>query len=172
MVFNESGAKYYQNTYNMSRQGRFQNHGNDFVFLYYIAAVKYIICYNGFMERIIEPIKLTYYMVFVTRYKRTVFNDKESAELVKSALLNTQEKGFLEIKSLEMGECYVNLICDCDPSKSPNQIVSILKRASYQALLKKIPHLNSIWARDIILRTFPISENELKSFLMTIKRRG
>ncbi|MFY0520560.1 transposase [Lysinibacillus sp. UGB7] len=124
------------------------------------------------MERVNEPIKLIYHMVFVTRYKRTVFDDKESAEIVKAALLKINGKGILQIKSLEMGDCFVKLVCDSEPSRSPNQIVSILKRASYQALLEKMPQLNSLWARSIILRTYPISENELNSFLMSIKRRG
>lgn len=124
------------------------------------------------MESINEPIQLIYYMVFVTRYKRKVFEDKETAALLNSTLLNIQEKGILQIISLEIGDCYVNLVCNCEPSKSPNQIVSILKRTSYQALLEKMPHLNSLWARNVILRTSPVSKNEIDGFLMSIKRRG
>ncbi|PJO44949.1 transposase [Lysinibacillus xylanilyticus] len=124
------------------------------------------------MENLNEPIQVIYYIVFVTRYKRAIFADKEATDLVKSALSNTQEKGILQINSLDIGDCYINLVCNCEPSKSPNQIVSILKRASYQAILKKMPSLNSLWARNVILRTFPISSNELDDFLMTIKRRG
>ncbi|MFJ7983486.1 transposase [Lysinibacillus xylanilyticus] len=124
------------------------------------------------MENLNEPIQVIYYIVFVTRYKRAIFADKEAADLVKSALSNTQEKGILQINSLDIGDCYINLVCNCEPSKSPNQIVSILKRASYQAILKKMPSLNSLWARNVILRTFPISSNEIDDFLMTIKRRG
>jgi len=124
------------------------------------------------MKNLNEPIQVIYYIVFVTRYKRAIFADKEAANLVKSALSNTQEKGILQINSLDIGDCYINLVCNCEPSKSPNQIVSILKRASYQAILKKMPSLNSLWARNVILRTFPISSNEIDDFLMTIKRRG
>ncbi len=124
------------------------------------------------MKNLNEQIQVIYYIVFVTRYKRAIFADKEAADLVKSALSNTQEKGILQINSLDIGDCYINLVCNCEPSKSPNQIISILKRASYQAILKKMPSLNSLWARNVILRTFPISSNEIDDFLMTIKRRG
>lgn len=119
-----------------------------------------------------EPIQLIYYMVFVTRYKRNIFEDHELAELVKSSLLNLQEKGNMKVENLEIGSCYISLTCIGDPSKSPNQIVSYLKRICYQLMLEKIPHLNSLWARDVIISTSPVSNIDIVEFLRTIKRRG
>jgi len=119
-----------------------------------------------------EPIQINYYMVFVTRDKRKVFNEAESVEIIKAALLSIQDHGLLEVELLEIGDCYIHLACHCDPSKSPNQIVSSLKRTSYQAILERIPNLNSLWAREVILRTTPIQKNEINDFLKSIKRRG
>lgn len=119
-----------------------------------------------------EPIQIIYYMVFVTRYKRKVFNEGESVEIINTALLSIKDNGIREVELLEIGDCYIYLACYSEPSKSPNQIASSLKRTSYQAILEKIPKLNSLWARDVIIRTIPIPKNEIVDFLKDIKRRG
>jgi len=111
-------------------------------------------------------------MVFVTRYKRNVFEDLEYAELVIQSIRNIHEKGILNVEIVKIGRCYISLKCIGDPSKSPNQIVSYLKRKSYQSMLEKMPHLNSLWARDVIISTSPISITNINDFLQTLKRRG
>lgn len=123
------------------------------------------------MNIIKEPIQLIYYMVFVTRYKRSIF-DESAATLIKSTLLNIQGKGILKIENLKVENCYISLTCQCESTKSPNQIVSVLKRACFQAMLEKNPHLNSLWAREVIIKTTPTSKMDINEFLHSIKRRG
>lgn len=145
--------------------------GNNLIFELFVAVNVYF-CYNYFMNLIYEPNQLIYYMVFVTRYKRNIFEDREAAELVKQSLRNIQENGIMKVEIEEIGRCYISLKCIGDPSKSPNQIVSYLKRRCYQAMLEKMPHLNSLWSRDVIISTSPISNTIIIELLQTLKRRG
>lgn len=124
------------------------------------------------MTNLTEAIYLKYYTVFVTRYKRPVFQDDEIVQLLLNSFNDLEQSNDVQIESVKIEACYVYLSFTAGASKSPNQLAALLKSAGYQAILKNIPHLKSLWVRDMMYRTTPITHEEITEFLMTIKRRG
>lgn len=116
--------------------------------------------------------KCTYYILLVTRYKREFFSDDNSKLLVVDGFKSIEEQGLIKNLEVNFGPCYAYVKCDGIPSKSPNQIVTALRRAGYQELLLAIPNLNSLWARPFLLKTIEISQGEIELFLQQIKKRG
>ncbi|HCG4536202.1 TPA: transposase [Salmonella enterica subsp. enterica serovar Typhi str. AG3] len=124
------------------------------------------------MENKFKPIKCTYYILFVTRYKRDFFVDTHLKELVLSGFREVEQSKLIELEEVRFSDYYVFIQCEGVPSKSPNQIVAALKRCGYQAILNAFPTLNSLWSRPFILSTEPLSQGQIEEFLSKIKTRG
>ena len=90
----------------------------------------------------------------------------------KDGFTDIQHEGILQLVNMIEHESYLYLECNCSPAKSPNQIVTALKRASFQRLLQMKDDLNSFWARPFMLSTQTISEEHIEEFLKTLKSRG
>lgn len=82
-------------------------------------------------------IQITYYIVLVTRYKRPRFKDRRTLNLILDGFREVQNEGILNLINYIENESYLYLQCNCTPEKSPNQIVTALKRASFQRLLQE-----------------------------------
>lgn len=74
---------------------------------------------------------ILYHLIFVAKYRRKIFSNKEFGEGLKNRIVETSKKNNYEIETLELDYTkpdHIHILVRSDPSYSPAQIVRLIKQ--------------------------------------------
>lgn len=81
----------------------------------------------------------TYYLVFVTKYRKAVFTTKQLQDDMKQILTNISEGSDSTIEKIEVMPDHIHLLLSFKPKYAPSSIVKSFKGASAREWFKLHP---------------------------------
>lgn len=93
---------------------------------------------------------VNYHVVWSTKYRRKVLNDKIEARLKEILIQVSKDKGFI-IHEMEVGEKdHIHLFVSAHPKISISYIVKMMKGISGRLLMKEFPEIEkSLWNGEL-----------------------
>jgi putative transposase len=118
---------------------------------------------------------IRYHIVFCTRYRRKFFINNEIAERVCILVNKKCDDLNVEVIQLLTGDSYVDLVVECPPDLSPNQLVYRIKMFCNTEELKddfpvmeKIPN---VWTRGCLISTEILDKDKIDYYVSSQKSR-
>lgn len=115
------------------------------------------------------------HVIFCTRYRRKLFADTDLSKRVAFLISEKCSELNIEIKKLEIFDSYVEMIIECPPDLSPNQVVYRIKAHCNNntlkddfEVIKKIPNL---WTRSCLISTDMLDEKTIQAYVLSQKSR-
>jgi putative transposase len=121
---------------------------------------------------------VNYHIVWSTKYRKEVLDEKLQQELKDLFLEIAKEKGFT-IATMEIMMDHVHIFVSAHPQVAPSYIVKMLKGISARKLLLNHPELQKqlwkghLWNSSYYIETIgSISEDAIKKYIENQKTRG
>lgn len=122
---------------------------------------------------------VNYHIVFCTKYRKKVLNNKVEACFKKLAYEVATEKDFI-IHAMEVGELdHVHMFVSAHPKVAPSYIVKMIKGIVGRKLLLEFPEISKqlwkgqLWSNSFFLETVgSISEEAIKQYIENQSKIG
>ena len=85
-----------------------------------------------------------FHLVFVTKYRRKIFNSQQKVNAMKEILLNQAEIADVIVEQLEVMEDHVHMLISFKPKYAPSNVVKALKGASARIWFKHFPETKKL----------------------------
>lgn len=100
-----------------------------------------------------------FHLVFVTKYRKSVFDTKEKQEELKELLESFAEKNGTDIEEVEIMPDHVHMVISFPPKFAPSSIVKSFKGAAAREWFKLHPedkeklYKGHLWSPSFFMRT-------------------
>ena len=107
-----------------------------------------------------------FHLVFVTKYRKSIFDTTEKQEELKMLLVSFAEKNGSTIESVEVMSDYVHLILSFPPKFAPSSIVKSFKGAAAREWFKRHPedkdkvYKGHLWSPSFFMQTVGVISRE------------
>ena len=107
-----------------------------------------------------------FHLVFVTKYRKSIFDTNEKQEELKTLMSSFAEKNGSIIEDIEVMPDHVHLILSFPPKFAPSSIVKSFKGASAREWFKLHPedkqklYKGHLWAPSFLMQTIGIVSQE------------
>lgn len=107
-----------------------------------------------------------FHLVFVTKYRKTIFDTEEKQEELKTLLSSFAEKNGSTIENVEVMPDHVNLVLSFPPKFAPSSIVKSFKGAAAREWFKLHPedkqklYKGHLWSPSFFMRTIGVVSRE------------
>lgn len=107
-----------------------------------------------------------FHLVFVTKYRKSIFDTKEKQEELKMLLASFAEKNGSTIESVEVMHDHVHLVLSFPPKFAPSNIVKSFKGAAAREWFKLHPedkqklYKGHLWSPSFFMRTVGVVSRE------------
>ena len=107
-----------------------------------------------------------FHLVFVTKYRKSIFDNKEKQEELKKLLESFAEKNGSDIEAIEIMPDHVHLVISFPPKFAPSSIVKSFKGAAAREWFKLHPedkeklYKGHLWSPSFFMRTVGIVSKE------------
>ena len=107
-----------------------------------------------------------FHLVFVTKYRKSIFNTNEKQEELKTLLASFAEKNGSTIESVEVMPDHVHLMLSFPPKFAPSSIVKSFKGAAAREWFKLHPedkqklYKGHLWSPSFFMQTVGILSRE------------
>lgn len=107
-----------------------------------------------------------FHLVFVTKYRKSIFDTKEKQEELKMLLASFAEKNGSIIESVEVMPDHVHLVLSFPPKFAPSSIVKSFKGAAAREWFKLHPedkqklYKGHLWSPSFFMRTVGVVSRE------------
>lgn len=107
-----------------------------------------------------------FHLVFVTKYRKSIFDTKEKQEELKTLLASFAEKNGSTIESVEVMPDHVHLVLSFPPKFAPSSIVKSFKGAAAREWFKLHPedkqklYKGHLWSPSFFMRTIGVVSRE------------
>ena len=107
-----------------------------------------------------------FHLVFVTKYRKSIFDTTEKQEELKMLLVSFAEKNGSTIESVEVMSDYVHLILSFPPKFAPSSIVKSFKGAAAREWFKLHPedkdkvYKGHLWSPSFFMQTVGVISRE------------
>lgn len=107
-----------------------------------------------------------FHLVFVTKYRKSIFDTTEKQEELKTLLVSFAEKNGSTIESAEVTPDHVHLVLSFPPKFAPSSIVKSFKGAAAREWFKLHPENNQklykghLWSPSFFMRTVEVISRE------------
>lgn len=107
-----------------------------------------------------------FHLVFVTKYRKSIFDTKEKQEELKTLLASFAEKNGSTIESVEVMPDHVHLVLSFPPKFAPSSIVKSFKGAAAREWFKLHPedkqklYKGHLWSPSFFIRTVGVVSRE------------
>lgn len=115
-----------------------------------------------------------FHLVFVTKYRKSIFDTTEKQEELKMLLVSFAEKNGSTIESVEVMSDYVHLILSFPPKFAPSSIVKSFKGAAAREWFKLHPedkqklYKGHLWSPSFFMQTVgAISKEAITEYIET-----
>lgn len=113
-----------------------------------------------------------YHVVFVTKYRRQIFDTKTKQDDMKNILKTISQGNDSEIEHLEVMPDHIHLMLSFKPKYAPSSIVKSFKGASARAWFKQYPETKKqlwkghLWSPSFFISTIGnVSEKVLSQYI-------
>lgn len=113
---------------------------------------------------------IKYHIVFCTRYRRKIFTTSYKRKKTRDLITSICEENSVTIYMLEINKEYINIIVECPPDISPNQLVFRIKQKCNVVIhrQKTIPNL---WTRSCLISTETLQDEIINNYILSQKHR-
>ncbi len=100
-----------------------------------------------------------FHLVFVTKYRKSIFNTNEKQEKLKTLMSSFAEKNGSTIESIEVKPDHVHLVLSFPPKFAPSSIIKSFKGAAAREWFKLHPedkqklYKGHLWAPSFFIQT-------------------
>lgn len=107
-----------------------------------------------------------FHLVFVTKYRKSIFNTNEKQEELKTLLASFAEKNGSIIESVEVMPDHIHLVLSFPPKFAPSSIVKSFKGAAAREWFKLHPedkqklYKGHLWSPSFFMQTVGIVSRE------------
>lgn len=107
-----------------------------------------------------------FHLVFVTKYRKSIFDTTEKQEELKTLLFSFAEKNGSTIESVEVMSNHVHLVLSFPPKFAPSSIVKSFKGAAAREWFKLHPedkqklYKGHLWSPSFFMRTVGVVSRE------------
>ena len=107
-----------------------------------------------------------FHLVFVTKYRKSIFDTTEKQEELKTLLASFAEKNGSTIESVEVMPDHVHLVLSFPPKFAPSSIVKSIKGAAAREWFKLHPedkqklYKGHLWSPSFFMRTVGVVSRE------------
>lgn len=107
-----------------------------------------------------------FHLVFVTKYRKSIFDTQEKQEELKTLLASFAEKNGSTIESVEVMPDHVHLVLSFPPKFAPSSIVKSFKGAAAREWFKlhpedkQKPYKGHLWSPSFFMRTVGVVSRE------------
>lgn len=107
-----------------------------------------------------------FHLVFVTKYRKSIFDTTEKQEELKMLLVSFAEKNGSTVESVEVMSDYVHLILSFPPKFAPSSIVKSFKGAAAREWFKLHPedkdkvYKGHLWSPSFFMQTVGVISRE------------
>ena len=107
-----------------------------------------------------------FHLVFVTKYRKSVFDTKEKQEELKELLESFAEKNGTDIEEVEIMPDHVHMVISFPPKFAPSSIVKSFKGAAAREWFKLHPedkeklYKGHLWSPSFFMRTVGMESKE------------
>lgn len=107
-----------------------------------------------------------FHLVFVTKYRKSIFDTKEKQEELKKLLKSFAAKNGSDIEAIEIMPDHVHLVISFPPKFAPSSIVKSFKGAAAREWFKLYPedkeklYKGHLWSPSFFMRTVGIVSKE------------
>ena len=107
-----------------------------------------------------------FHLVFVTKYRKSIFNTNEKQEELKTLLSSFAEKNGSVIEDVEVMPDYVHLALSFPPKFAPSSIVKSFKGAAAREWFKLHPedkqklYKGHLWSPSFFMQTVGVASQE------------
>lgn len=107
-----------------------------------------------------------FYLVFVTKYRKSIFNTTEKQEELKTLLATFAEKNGSTIENVEVMHDHVQLVLSFPPKFAPSSIVKSFKGAAAREWFKLHPedkqklYKGHLWNPSFFMQTVGFASRE------------
>jgi transposase IS200-family protein len=108
-----------------------------------------------------------FHLVFVTKYRKSIFNTVEKQNELKDLLISFSKKNGTEIEAIEIMDDHVHLVISFPPKLAPSSIVKSFKGASAREWFKLHPedkkklYKGHLWSPSFFMRTVGVVSREI-----------
>lgn len=108
-----------------------------------------------------------FHLVFVTKYRKSIFDTNEKQEELKTLLFSFAEKNGSIIENVEVMQDYVHLVLSFPPKFAPSSIVKSFKGAAAREWFKRYPedkqklYKGHLWAPSFFMQTVGVASQEM-----------
>ena len=107
-----------------------------------------------------------FHLVFVTKYRKSIFETNEKQEELKTLMSSFAEKNGSTIESIEVMQDHVHLVLSFPPKFAPSSIVKSFKGASAREWFKFHPedkqklYKGHLWSPSFFMQTVGVISQE------------
>lgn len=107
-----------------------------------------------------------FHLVFVTKYRKSIFDTKEKQEELKELLKSFAEKNGSDIEEIEIMPDHVHMVLSFPPKFAPSRIVKSFKGAAAREWFKLHPedkeklYKGHLWSPSFFMRTVGVVSKE------------
>ena len=117
-----------------------------------------------------------FYLVFVTKYRRKIFDTQEKVNTMKAILQRQATISKVTVSQLEVMPDHVHMFIEFDPRLMLHKVVKQFKGKSSHILREEFPFLKSsmpsLWTRSYLSCSVGhISEDVIKEYIESQQRR-
>ena len=113
-----------------------------------------------------------FHLVWVTKYRKEVFNTKEKSECMREILIGIATEHDISIQKLEIMPDHIHMIISFNPKHAPSSIVKTLKGKSARLWFKQFPNTKEIlwnghlWSPSYFMSTLgDMSKNTVENYI-------
>lgn len=118
---------------------------------------------------------INFHIVFCTRFKRKLFLDSELSLRVGELIGDKCRELSVNIIKLQVNSSSVEMIIECPPDLSPNQLVFRIKSHCNVSMLEKeflvFERIPNLWTRSYLISTDTLGSDTIKSYISSQKSR-
>lgn len=113
-----------------------------------------------------------FHLVFVTKYRKHVFNSKDKRQVMKEILQSIANMNDIIIQELEVMSDHIHLLISFNPKHAPSSIVKTIKGRSAREWFKKYPQTKKdlwkghLWSPSFFMSTIGnMSKDIVKKYI-------
>lgn len=113
-----------------------------------------------------------FHLVFVTKYRKHVFNSKEKRQVIKEIVQSIADMYDITIQELEVMPDHINLLISFNPKHAPSSIVKTIKGRSAREWFKQYPQTKQdvwkghLWSSSFFMSTIgDVSKDIVKKYI-------
>lgn len=113
-----------------------------------------------------------FHLVFVTKYRKHVFNSEEKRQVMKEILQSIADMYDITIQELEVMPDYIELLISFNPKHAPSSIVKTIKGRSAREWFKQYPQTKQdvwkghLWSPSFFMSTIgDVSKEVVKKYI-------